>query len=256
MRLSLGVAQVWAGQTGTAEFDANWVRARSCCEQLGDLEKLFPAVWNLWMSRQWGMNYGSAKDLSQELLAIAAHRTDAGEQLQAHHAAWTTRFCLGETHSALEHAEAAIDIYDMDAHRHHAYVYGGHDAGVCGCGIGALSAWVAGYPDKAARLSGRALTLSDELGVVSSRLQSRWIAAFMWQFRDDPSRCALIASECDALAIESNMEGVAFAVGTRIVQHWASACLSRGNGYMADQLIQKELASPASNVFPSCSKRA
>ena len=39
---------------------------------------------------------------------------------------------VGNLNSAHEHVNAGLALYDKDAHRDHAVLYGGHDPAVCG----------------------------------------------------------------------------------------------------------------------------
>src|SRR5215471_16674438 len=59
------------------------------------------------------------------LASIARKENDAGYLLQAHHCAWSWFTPAGNLISAHEHIEAGLALYDKDAHRDHAVLYGG-----------------------------------------------------------------------------------------------------------------------------------
>jgi len=60
-------------------------------------------------------------------------------RLQACHAAWATTIFRGKAAGSREYVRQALALYDRDAHRGHALLYGGHDPAVCGLGVGAAT---------------------------------------------------------------------------------------------------------------------
>jgi predicted ATPase len=76
-------------------------------------------------------------------------------------------------------------LYDRDLHRGHALVYGGHDPAVCGYGQGAMSLWLLGYPDQAARSARDGIDLAASLSHVPSLGHALWFAAVVHHFHRD-----------------------------------------------------------------------
>lgn len=83
--------------------------------------------------------------------------------LQAHHSRWTNFFLLGDAKLSRADTLVGISSYDIERHRHHRHVYGGHDPGVCACGTGSNAAWLTGYADEALTLADRAISISEKI---------------------------------------------------------------------------------------------
>ena len=97
---------------------------------------------------------------TKELLKLDASESDPNYRLQAHHAAWTTAERTGELEDCVENVRQGLQIYDRGKHREQAYVFGGHDAGVCA--LYHLSSALAqkGKLDEASRAANRAVQLA------------------------------------------------------------------------------------------------
>jgi hypothetical protein len=63
----------------------------------------------------------------------------------------------------LADTERGIALYEQDRHHAHAYDYGGHDTGVCAHAHKAITLWITGLSDQAARMSIAALELARRL---------------------------------------------------------------------------------------------
>ena len=76
-------------------------------------------------------NATTALELGGELLALAERSGDPALLLEGHHALWPVLIWSGRVSAARPHLEQGIALYDKTKHRAHAFVYGGHDPGVC-----------------------------------------------------------------------------------------------------------------------------
>ena len=139
LQTALGPALLATKGWGAAEPNAVYQRARELCGRVGDTRQMFAALWGIWLFHTARGDVPAARNLIEELLALAEGEQDAELQLQAHHAAWGTICWLGEFGTALEHVEQGLAIYDPEKHRNHALRFGGHDPGVGGKGQGALT---------------------------------------------------------------------------------------------------------------------
>jgi predicted ATPase len=92
-------------------------------------------------------------------------------------------FFLGEFVSAHEHLEQAMVLYDPQQHRSHAFLYGGHDPGVCCRSIASMILWQLGYPDQAMQRSHEALTLAQELSHAYSQAHALYWSTDLYQLR-------------------------------------------------------------------------
>jgi predicted ATPase len=54
-------------------------------------------------------------------------------------------------------------LYDLNRHRHHRQLYGGHDPGACAHYLGAQAQWALGYPERALALGKEGLAISEKI---------------------------------------------------------------------------------------------
>jgi predicted ATPase len=105
--------------------------------------------------------------------------------LEAHHELWANLFAVGELTSARMQLERGFALYDPEKHKQHAFLYAGHDPGVC-CGYHAATVmWLLGYPDQALRRTEGALALARKLSHPSSMANALFFAARVQQLRGD-----------------------------------------------------------------------
>ncbi len=77
-------------------------------------------------------------------MTLAQRAQDPALLLEAHHELWANLSSLGELTSARTHLEQGFALYDPQKHKHHAFLYGGHDPGVC-CAYHAAEVLVAAW---------------------------------------------------------------------------------------------------------------
>jgi predicted ATPase len=100
------------------------------------------------------------------------------------------------------HLEQGFALYDRQMHKHHAFLYGGHDPGVCCGGHAAEVFWLLGYPDEAKRKSQDAVALARELSHPSSMAHALSFAAWFHQLRGDREAVQSRVQESLSLATE------------------------------------------------------
>jgi class 3 adenylate cyclase len=121
-------------------------RADELSRVLGDHSERFKIVWGLWILHIGRGESRRGRELSNELFRLAEQEDDDDLRLEAHHSAWGTLTWLGEFAACSEHTKRGLTIYRPAHHGAHAFTYGGHDPGVCGCALGAVNLWFLGYP--------------------------------------------------------------------------------------------------------------
>ncbi len=174
LRVILGSATMTAKGFGTPDIYDIYSRARELCGTVGKTKHLFPVVYGLWVNRTFTGRLEQARELAAEALDIAqAESLDDGLLLQGHHMAWTAYYYSADLSLSLCHAEAGIGLYDLDTHRHQAFVYGGHDPGVCCRATAAESLWFLGYAERALSHATDAVTLGLRLSHPFSEAQAQ-----------------------------------------------------------------------------------
>ena len=142
----------------------SYTRARELAERRNDDRQLIVAIYGQWQGIAGAGDVAAGRSLSKKLLALtAAATTDSGLRLQAHHTAWATCLNGGEPAPGREHCAAGRRFYDIEAHRSHRLLFGGHDPGVCARMVSGHIEWVLGFPDTALAAAREATDLAEQL---------------------------------------------------------------------------------------------
>jgi predicted ATPase len=202
IRVDLGPALIAAGGYAAPEVAENYTRARELCEQLHNTPQLFPILWALARVHDVRGELNLGREVGEQLLQIAQRVQDPALLLEAHHELWANLSMFGELTSAWTHLDQGFSLYDPQKHRHHAFIYGGHDPGVC-CGFHASEVlWLLGYPDHALRRSRDALVLARELSHPSTLHVALSFTAWFYHHCGDGQAVRALVEECITLATE------------------------------------------------------
>ena len=217
LHLTLGPALMAVKGFSAPEVERVYLRARELCPQVGEPAQLFTVTWGLWLISQQRGQLDTAQGLADEVLALAEGQADPAFRLQAHHAAWTTHYRLAEFSACREHTEQGLALYNIDEHRSHAFLYGGHDPGMCGRTHEALALWPLGYADQALEAGDDAVALAKELGHPFSLTLAQFYLALIHQFRQEADLAQERAEATIALCAEQGF-----------AQYFAQAAIMRG----------------------------
>jgi predicted ATPase len=239
LRLALGPTLQATRGYATSQVEQNYVRARQLAANVGTPVQQFQALWGVWLVASHRANAGTALELGHELLALAEHLDDPALLLEGHHALWPVLVWLGKADAALRHLDRGMALYDKNQHRSHAFLYGGHDPGVCCRKVASWASWILGYPERGLDESVASLELASELAHPTSI-----IVALVWAcvFRDLRREFAIAREHARAL-IELSTEHEAsqwLAAGTIFD---AAAGVELGEGAAAIARIRRGLES-------------
>jgi len=186
--LTLGPALHALKGLGAPEAERVFARARNLSERTGETVPAFQALWGQWMVSAGLRRIAPARRIGNELLSLAERADDRSLLLEAHHAMWATSFWLGEFGAAEHHIACGMSLYDRDQHRSLAFLYGGHDAGVCCRQFSVWTQWTLGRPTKAAAERQAAIALAEQLTHPPSLAQAfTWSCALSYFERDAPA---------------------------------------------------------------------
>jgi predicted ATPase/class 3 adenylate cyclase len=181
IRVDLGPVLIAIGAYWSPQVEENYTEARELCQQLGETPQLFPVLWGLARVYDHRGQLDMGRELGHQMLKLAEGVKESALQLEAHHELWANLFSLGEFSSALTHTEGGIELYNPQQHRQHAFLYGGHDPGVCSLRHAAMTLWLLGYPDQALNRSEKALALARELSHPYSIAHALFWAGWVYQ---------------------------------------------------------------------------
>ena len=237
--LAQGSSLLTAKGMNSAEAADVYVRARDLCEKTGDADRLFIALWNIWLITALG-DIAAARPLSNRLLILTSTEKDSARRLEAHHSAWFTRFFGGEPAPARSHCDEGRRLYDFERHRSLALLYGGHDPGICARYTGAWSEWLLGYPDRALVSVRDAVRLAERLAHPLSLDIAHLYHAVLGLFRREPDMVFQPAAAAERLASEQHL---ALILDPSLLR--SSALLAQGETEQAVAAIPERLAKPA-----------
>ncbi|MGB7298158.1 MAG: AAA family ATPase, partial [Burkholderiaceae bacterium] len=196
-------------------------RATEICNLRKGAVEVVPTLMGRWVFYVQSGKFDDA-DLACDALHEVAHQTkDEGLLLQAHHASWPTRMMRGRLTQACEHIEAGLSIYDFEKHKHHAYLYMGHDPAVCGHALQSNVIWALGHPDKAIAHADSALKLGERLQHLPSLAFGLWLVSIAHATRDDVSAAMQCSRKLRDLAEGAGLTQAL--AGARVVHGWATA---------------------------------
>ena len=185
LRVKIGPALLVIKGMGAPESCANYERACGIADRLGDSAECFMAMWGDWISKTTSGRVREAAKRSDDLVRLSQRLDHEDFVLQAHHSRWTNFHLIGDARVSRADTRIGIRMYDIERHRHHRHVYGGHDPGICACGVGANAAWLTGHADEALSLSDRAIAISEKIEhPFSESLAWLWATQAAWGARN------------------------------------------------------------------------
>jgi len=182
MQVALGSAYVMIRGVVAPEVERAFARARDLAPHVDDPKDRFNALWGHYYVFEIRADWAGALDNIPELTRLARHENDSGMMLQAHHAAWTASAMSGRLADTCRHVEEARSLYDVEAHHHHKFRYGGHDPGVCCHCVGSIAHLLRGDLTLGREYLDHALRLAGELGHPTTEMIACFFASVVQAF--------------------------------------------------------------------------
>jgi predicted ATPase len=123
----------------------------------------------------------------------------------------------GDAVTSQAHLEQAIALYNPQQHHAHAFLYGGHDPGVCCLSHAAWNLWLLGYPAQSLRRSREAVALARELSHPTTLAHAQLYNSMVYHFRQEAPKTRELAEALVGLAAEQGLP-----------TYWASGLALRG----------------------------
>jgi predicted ATPase/DNA-binding winged helix-turn-helix (wHTH) protein len=157
VQLTLGPALMVTRGFAAPEVADTYGRALQLCEQLGDRQRLFPALFGLWRSAHVRAQLPTARALGEQILLVAAAQADPARCVEAHAALGQTLCIQGELILAREHLQQVVVVDEPQHHTAMAFRFG-YDPVVYARVMEGWTLWLLGYPEQALRHSQDTLT--------------------------------------------------------------------------------------------------
>lgn len=222
LQLALGPVMMTIKGWGSPDVERAYVRARELARKVGDPVQVFTVTWNLWHLHQTRGDAVTAEKLAADLLMIPDNDSEKSFELQAHHAAWTTSYHLARLENCRDHTDRGRALYNVESHRAHKFIYGGHDPGVCSRNHGGCCLWLLGYPDLAVQRAEEGRALAEDLAHPLTRITALVFSSFLHQYRRDLVLTQSLGEETIAACDEHDMAPHFRATGV-VMRGWAVA---------------------------------
>jgi predicted ATPase len=194
----LGPALMLVKGWAAAEAEILYRRARELAGRLGSSAELVPPLVGLWLFNLSRGRFDAAGEVTHELFQVAQKSNDPDLLLQAHHAAWPVAGLGGAFAAADDHIRRGLAVYDYERHRHHAFVYMGHDPAVCAHSLGGSAVWALGFPERARQHLAEAPQLARRMGHAPTLAFALWSSESTTRSAmKPPGRCQLPRICCD-----------------------------------------------------------
>jgi len=218
--VTLGSALMATKGYGEREVEHVFHRARELCHQVGDTPQVFRVLQGLWLCYVGRAEYQVARELGEQLFALAQRQQDAASLQSAHLTLGLTLCALGAFVPARTHLEQGIALYDPQ-HPRSLGRSGLQDGGVvCRC-FGAQTLWYLGFPDQARLQSHQGLTLAHHVAHPFSLAFALCFAALVHQLRHEVQAVQAQAEAAITLSCERDF-ALYVGFGT-ILRGWALA---------------------------------
>jgi predicted ATPase len=168
LRLAIGGPLIATKGYAAPETVEAYTRARELCEELGDTERLLPAVYGEWAARYVRSEVAEMRSLSARFSALADLDSRSGVALIGTRMEALDRFHSGELIAARALLGTILTRYDPLQHRALALQFG-HDARAASLSYLTWTLWCLGYPEQAAATSEAAIAWAKELNHANSK---------------------------------------------------------------------------------------
>ncbi len=163
LELALGSSIIAVHGYADEAVEAAYDRARQLCSELGQGTRVGYAAIGLAIFYFNSGNVAKGADLAADALAIATTEDDDALALLGHVQLAVPTLWQGRFETTLEHANAASEIYNREAHDWLAFRYG-TDQGVAALSMSACALVNLGRPDQSLERIHQAVALARELG--------------------------------------------------------------------------------------------
>ena len=204
IQIGLGNVLMQTGGWAVADVQAAYTRVADLCRKQGITQRLFPALWNLWVFNAARGELDRAQTLATQLHELACASSDPASMLQAHHANWSTLYSRGDLTGCATHTRDGMQLYRHDRIDLSGLEYGSHDCGVCALMFSARTLTLLGEAATALRHASDGVALADRLDHPFTRAFALTHAAAIHLELDDPVQAREYGEAAQAVARKWN----------------------------------------------------
>lgn len=184
LHLTLGVPLIAIEGYASPNVGEVYMKARQFYDQLGDSPDVSEVLWGLWTFHTLSGELETAREIAREFLYLSERLPYPGLAMRGHWALEITNTHIGNFQLALNHYEAALELYDPAQHRDDSFLYALNPGVAMPC-FAAWSLWFLGRTDEALERMEEGLALARELSEPQGIAHAQLFACLLHQFRGD-----------------------------------------------------------------------
>ena len=239
VQMALGAAWIAAKAYSAEEVRMAYKAAAELAGRVGSTEQRFASLRGLWNNHLMRLELNTAKELGEELRAVAQQSGDPEDQLVVtERGDGTVLMALGQHRQAHACFKRAISLYDPSRHRDYVRRYG-EDPGIWSYVYASWTGDWLGHRDYALDAGRKAIEIARKLPTPLTLVIALADGATLHQFRRDIDATLECAEEAIALAEPLGL--VQHRAWASIHRGWALACGGRTDDGLAE--IEAGLAS-------------
>ena len=184
--------------------DEAYARARSSCERAGNQKRLISVIRGQWLFHLLRSEYGTARELADEMLALGQRGGDPVLLAEGHLYRGFVHMYVADFDQARDALEEAFSRYRSPGLSDHIYEAQG-DTGVMALAYGALVLWNLGYADRCRDRSDLSLELAERVGGPVTRAQAWGMRSILHLTRGESVELSYWVDKTLAVSIDSNI---------------------------------------------------
>jgi class 3 adenylate cyclase/tetratricopeptide (TPR) repeat protein len=187
-----------------AGVEEAYARARSSCERAGNQGRLVPVIRGEWLFHLLRSEYGIARELADEMLALGQRSGDPALLAEGHLYCGFVHMYVADFDLAREQLEDAFTRYRRPERSDHIYEAQG-DTGVMALAYGALVLWNLGHSDRSRERSDLSLELAERVGGPVTRAQAWGMRSILHLTRGESVELSYWVDKTLAVSVDSNI---------------------------------------------------
>jgi class 3 adenylate cyclase/predicted ATPase len=218
--LARGVPLLSVKGHASDDMEHNYRRAMELSQEHSDSVLQFRAIRGLWIFYLVRGHLAHARELAENLLALAHREPRSDLLIEAHRSLGMTYLPLGRFDEARTHLLAAKSLYDPNQHRSHAFRYG-QDPGITVRTYLARTLWILGEVEPVEPLALEAIGMARELEHPFTLVFTLVVLSWIYSRVRNAKRTLELADEAIAVSTQYSFKlGLAWATSS---QGWALA---------------------------------
>jgi hypothetical protein len=179
LQIALGTPLIAAKGWGGQEMARAFARASELCDQVGDTDLVFRALYMQWGHMSWRGELRKTLEVSERFVKFAERQGGTVPLLVGHGLLGRCLSYCGEIVKGRPHIEKSLSLYNRQVHHRLAFQYGQDPRAASLAGLSWLL-WVLGHPEQAIQVGDEAINSARTIGHVHTLI---YASSVVYSFR-------------------------------------------------------------------------